>query len=88
MGWTYPRKIELEAIIWRDILIGNLLFHNDQVKRVDSIDEVTTKSFKLTFHDGSELIRKWDACDIHTTIFLRVKNRWNIINWSIQNRAE
>ena len=83
MSWTYPRDIELEAVIWRDILKGNLIVHDDQIKRVDAIVG-TVKLFKLTFHDGSVLERKWqeDNLDMHFAIFMRVKNKWDIEQWS------
>jgi hypothetical protein len=83
VSWTYPRGIELEAVIWRDILKGDLVVHDDQIKRVDDIT-ATVEVFKLTFCDGSVLERKWqeDNLDMRVAIFMRVKNKWDIEKWS------
>ena len=90
--WTYPRKVKLVAIIWRDIIKGDLVLHDNQLKRVDDIvsrivpeeeDKERPHIFELTFHDGTTLKRRWAGGEHAYAIFIRVerKSKWNIMEW-------
>jgi len=87
-NWTYPRKIKLEAIIWRDILKGTLLFHDNQIKKVTKVECVIEPNgprdtvMNLTFHDGTTLHRRWKGDNVRYAIFIKVSTTWNIFNWS------